>query len=105
MEASASTSTCGICTFENIPSHEIRKCSVCQGHLCMPLQKGPRTVCSYCILAVGDNHEIIFTVGKIDGKWIDPATKLPISTCQKSGKPYIPMMRCLDGHCFWHLIK
>ena len=38
-----------------------------------------------------NNPEKIFTDGKTDnGKWIDPATKLPIHTCSKSGYPYIP---------------
>ena len=98
-------STCGICDFKNIPLYEIRKCSICQGHLCMPLQKGPRTVCSPCILNNTKNLERIFTDGKTEnGLWIDPATKLPIHTCSKSGKPYIPMMRCSEGSCFWHLI-
>jgi hypothetical protein len=92
-------STCGICTFENMSLDEIRKFSICQGHLCMPLQKGPRTICSKCILSVEDRYEQIFVDGKIDGKWIDPATKLPIPTCQKSGKPYIPMMQCSEGQC------
>ena len=81
-------STCGICTFENMALCEIRKCSICQGHLCMPLQNGPRTICSNCILEASDNYGKIFVDGRIDGNWIDPATKLPIPTCQKSETIY-----------------
>ena len=98
-------STCGVCTFENIPLREIRRCSICQYYLCIPLQKGSRTVCSGCILDAGDNPEKIFTDGKENGNWIDPATKLPIPTCQRSGKPYIQMMKCSEGSCIWHLVK
>ena len=97
-------STCGICTFENIAIENLRKCSICQGHLCAPLQKGPRTVCSYCILDKIKCPEIIFTDGKTEhGSWIDPGTKLPIHTCRYSGLPYIPLSKCEKGSCFWHV--
>lgn len=99
-------STCGICTFDNINIKDLRKCSICQGHLCEPLQKGPRTICSNCIYSNSENLDQIFPDGKTQkGEWIDPATKQPLLTCKYSGKPYIPMSKCSEGSCFWHLIN
>ena len=53
-----------------------------------------------------ENLDQIFPDGKTQkGEWIDPATKQPLLTCKYSGKPYIPMSKCSEGSCFWHLIN
>ncbi len=62
---------------------------MCLGHLCNSIQKDPRTVCTPCIETNLWRMEKIFTDGKnIEGLWIDPATKLPVPTCQECDVPF-----------------
>ena len=89
-----SGATCGLCDLSGYESSELRKCSVCQGHLCLSVQKGPRSVCEHCILSNLGRLERIFVNGKdAQGRWLDPGTLLAIPTCKHCGQPQISM-RC-----------
>lgn len=68
------TTTCGVCDFSKWNPSEIRNCTVCEKHLCISIQKGPRSVCSYCILKY-DPDEIFQRSS--DGRLIDQGTGLP----------------------------
>jgi len=90
--------TCGICDFSDWRSEDIRNCTVCHGHLCKSIQKGPRTICTPCIMANGHKLGDIFTDGKdAKGCWIDPGTHLPLPTCPQCGRPCLPMQCTIMG--------
>ena len=98
------TTTCGMCDISNIPLDTLRNCSICQGHLCLSIQKGPRTICSHCISDNRHQFNLIFPNGKdSNGNWIDPGTLKPLSTCKLCGSPRIPMFCFGDGHCLQDL--
>jgi hypothetical protein len=90
--------TCGICDFSRWRDKDIRVCGVCHGHLCMPLQKGPRTVCTPCIIANWDRLGDVFDGKNEQGQWIDPGTKEGVQTCGRCGMPCLPM-QCGSAPC------
>ena len=88
--------TCGVCP----PGDNMRKCSICQGHLCRSLQEGARTVCAPCITAHADCLAQIFCYGKdAHGDWLDPASRLPVPTCQVCDSPLLPHRCSLLSGC------
>jgi hypothetical protein len=93
-------STCGICDFSNCDPVTIRNCSICQGHLCIPLQTGPRTVCSGCIYSNRHQLDKIFVNGKDENMdIIDPGSLQVIPTCKECGCPKIPLGCSLMSGC------
>ena len=92
--------TCGICDFSKCDPSTIRNCSRCQGHLCFPLQTGPRTVCSGCIDKNRHQLNKIFVNGKDKNmNLIDPGSLRPIDTCKDCGIPMIPHGCSLMSGC------